>query len=793
MKKTFLLLASVLMLSSCTTKIEHFSYNEGINIIPVPVELTQTEGSFTLTSNTVIVAPNIEVAANSAAYLVAKIKASTGYDLNITHTQPASNYILIDVVGNSELKPEGYTLESTVNGVTINGVDQRGAFYGVQTLLQLFPAQIESTKKIKNTEWTIPLVAVKDYPRFQYRGVMIDPCRHFVDVEFLKKQLDVLAMFKINTFHWHLTEDQGWRIEIKKYPKLTEVGSVRTEGDGSTYGPFFYTQEQIKEVVAYAAERHIEVIPEIELPGHALAAMAGYPEYSCTGGPFSPRIIWGVEEDVYCAGNDATFAFLEDIISEVMELFPSEYFHIGGDECPKGAWEKCEKCQARIKQLGYKGYTDQFGHKHSKEYQLQSYFITRIGEFIDSKGKKMIGWDEILEGGLAPSATVMSWRGESGGIQAVKMGHNCIMTPGDKGMYVDHYQGAMEVEPTAIGGYAPLSKGYDYDPIPASLTEEEGKRILGAQVNMWSEYLVNEGLFEYMIYPRALAMAEITWSQLSRKNFEDFSRRILNAYARMDYHGINYHIPMPEGVLTQNVVFTGDSTSLVFTNTRNMPMVYTLDGTTPNSNSALFQDSIVVGKEGANIAIATLLPTGKTSTVRTIPVTHTELIDAEITPENGNRAVPMKSGFVAARTAEGLFLNETEFQNAQFNDTEFPNLNEVKARDIFRYRGFNMKKPSLTIFEGYFEAPEDGVYTFSTDMAELWIGGKRIIENHNGLSRHSSKKTQVGLKAGKHPYKMVHNNMIVDGWPSSWSEISFQLKTPSSDRFELVKPSMLFN
>ncbi len=571
-------------LVGCSPKIEHFSYNEGINLIPMPVEMSQTEGEFTLNSSTKIVALSPE-AAQSAAFLEVKLHASTGYEFPIVTNKLESNFISIAVDTTLNLKAEGYTFKSTANGVEIVGIDAAGAFYGVQTMLQLLPAQIESKEVVKNTEWSMPLVDIKDYPRFEYRGLMVDPCRHFVSVDFIKTQLDVLAMFKINRFHWHLTEDQGWRIEIKKYPKLTEMGSLRVDGDGSTYGPYFYTQEQIKEVVAYATERHIDVIPEIELPGHALAALTAYPEFSCTGGPFTPRVIWGVEPDVYCAGNDATFEFLEDIIDEVITLFPSEFLHIGGDECPKTRWEECSKCQARIKELGYKGYTDANGAKHSKEYQLQSYFISRMGEYIASKGKKMIGWDEILEGGLADNAIVMSWRGTEGGIQAAKEGHQCIMTPGPGGMYIDHYQGAPEVEMTTIGGYAPLSKTYSYEPIPTELQGDERNLIMGAQANMWSEYLLDEDAFEYMIYPRIIAVAELTWTPAEKKNYEDFERRIINSCARMDYHDINYHIPMPEGVLTRTVVYTGDSVELEFLNTRNLPMGYTVDGSEPTPQS----------------------------------------------------------------------------------------------------------------------------------------------------------------------------------------------------------------
>lgn len=782
-----LLLAATMV--ACSPKIEKKSYNEGINVIPVPVELTQNEGLFTLTANTTLVVTSPE-AAQSAAYLAAKIKGSTGYDLTLVQEKPAANYIEIGVDPSLGLASEGYTLNSTQQGVTIAGQSAVGAFYGVQTLLQLLPAEIESPEKITNTAWEIPAVSVRDYPRFEYRGLMIDPCRHFVSVEFLKKQLDVMAMYKINRFHWHLTDDQGWRIEIKKYPLLTEKGAVRTEGDGSQYGPFFYTQDQIREVVAYATERYIDVIPEIELPGHGMAALSGYPEYSCTGGPFTPRIIWGVEDEVFCVGKDATFKFLEDIITEVVALFPSQYFHIGGDECPKVRWAKCADCQARAKELGLKEMTDKNGVKHSVEEQLQSYAVKRIEKHVSSLGKKMIGWDEILEGGLAPGAIVMSWRGVEGGLAAANQDHQVIMSPNPAGLYIDHYQGAAEVEPTTIGGYSPLHKIYFYEPIPADLPADKHHLILGAQANMWAEYRLSEPDYEYMIYPRLMSLAEMTWSPVSRKDSVDFSRRILNAYVRLDYHNINYHIPMPEGVLTQNVVFIGDSTELVFNNTRNLPMVYTVDGTEPTAKSTQYTTPIVIKDENAVVKIATLLPSGKMSGVRSIPVDRKALapaVNPVADPKMAKIAEKIKATkeqTIRVRTAKGLFPTEAEYANAQFGEDTL----------VSKFHGgvaYDFNKPSLSIYEGYVELPEDGVYTFTTDMNELWIDGVQLINNNKVLSRHYRNKVQHALAAGKHQYRIVVNNMVKDGWPISWNEVGFQFKAPSSTEFVRATPEMI--
>lgn len=787
--KKLAILALAALTAACAPKIEQKSYNEGINVIPVPKELTIIDSTcFTLTANTAIVVSS-EDFTNAAADLVSKIKAATGYDLIMTAEAPATNFIALQLNTRVPVGNEGYTLNSSTDNVTIEARTPQGAFYGVQTLLQLLPAEIESPEKIDYIAWTVPSVSVVDEPRFRYRGVMIDVCRHFVTVDFLKKQIDVLAMYKINRFHWHLTDDQAWRIEIKKYPKLTELGSLRTEGDGSVYGPFFYTQEQIKEVVAYAADRYIDVIPEIELPGHGLAALTAYPEYACTEGPFTPRILWGVEEDVFCVGKDSTFQFLQDVIDEVVALFPSEYFHIGGDECPKVRWEKCSACQARAKSLGLKESTEKIGDKevkHSVEEKLQSYAVTRIEKHVASKGKKMIGWDEILEGGLADGAIVMSWRGNQGGIDAATQNHEVIMTPGSGGMYIDQYQGAPEVEPMTIGGRATLEKTYSYEPVPAELDSTKHHLVMGAQTNMWAEYLLSDSLYEYMIYPRVLALAELTWSPATKKDYADFARRIDNAYVRLDFHNINYHVPMPEGVLTQNVVFTGDSVSLVFTNTRSMPMVYTLDGSTPTAKSTLYAKPIMLSENG-QVKIATLMASGKTSAVRTIGVEKQSLspaVEPVAGPETEALRKNAKEGqTIRARVAKGFFPKTAEWANAQFAaDTLLSDFKGIKI---------DYKDPSLVVYEGYVDFPESGVYTFATDVTQLYIDGVLVIDNSGMAPRHNVKKVQKALAAGRHAYKMVVNNMVVNGWPQSWSVVGFKYLLPSGGEFVAVDPAQI--
>ncbi len=437
-----------------------------------------------------------------------------------------------------------YTMKINHDGVYIAGDNETGAFYGVQTLLQLLPVQ-------KTGSLEIPYVSIKDYPRFLYRGMHLDVGRHFFGVNEIKKYIDYLAYHKFNTFHWHLTEDQGWRIEIKKYPLLTSVGGFRngtiighnpgTGNDSLHYGGF-YTQEEVKEIMKYAQDRYITIIPEIELPGHASAAIAAYPQLSCfpdESTKISPKISWngsrtgkqvqqswGVFEDVYCP-SDSTFTFLENVLDEVMELFPSKYIHIGGDECPKDAWKRSPFCQQLIKEKNLKD-----------EHGLQSYFISTIEKYLNSKGRKIIGWDEILEGGLAPNATVMSWRGEEGGIAAARQHHNVIMTPGTY-CYFDHSQNKNE-DSVTIGGYLPFEKVYSYEPVPKELNEEEAKFVLGAQGNVWTEYIGNMSKLEYMIFPRMSALSEVLWSPKTNRDWNKFSDELTTLYKRYKLWGANY-------------------------------------------------------------------------------------------------------------------------------------------------------------------------------------------------------------------------------------------------------------
>jgi hexosaminidase len=536
------ILVGVLLLLITLTNCQPSQDLPSPDIIPKPVSMTVSEGAFHLDRQTKIYADtaNAEIRA-VAMQLKRKLDSATGYDIAITTKQPAGNLIMLQVDSDTAnyVNPEAYRLTSDEDHVIIKAPSTAGVFYGMQSLLQLFPPQIYRTDYTlvpQNIEWNVPAVEIRDYPRFEYRGMHLDVARHFFPVEFVKRYIDLLAMHKMNRFHWHLTEDQGWRIEIEQYPKLTEVGAWRDSTlvghygtgiyDDERYGGF-YTQEEIREVVDYAQKRHVTIIPEIEMPGHASAALAAYPELGCVEDKnYQVKTTWGVFEDIYCP-SEQTFTFLENVLTEVMRLFPSKYIHIGGDEAPKKQWKESKRAQQVIEREGL-----------NNEKELQSYFITRIEAFLNENGRQIIGWDEILEGGLAPNATVMSWRGTTGGIEAAKENHNVIMTPTSH-MYFDYYQANSQTEPLAIGGFSPVKEVYNFDPIPEELSNKESEFVMGAQGNVWTEYMHSDDKVEYMAYPRASALSEVTWSPKSKQNWTDFWRRLQTHFDRLEVLGVN--------------------------------------------------------------------------------------------------------------------------------------------------------------------------------------------------------------------------------------------------------------
>jgi hexosaminidase len=510
------------------------------SVIPQPVQMEVGRGIFDLDADTRIVLtnPTNEVQQLTESW-ARPIRATSGFNLQLVDTpsDAPSNTITLRLSRDASHPAEGYRLNVTSDVVTVEAKTPAGLFYGLQTLTQLLSGGHSSG-------WSVPVVQIVDAPRFAYRGMHLDVGRHFFPVAFVKKYIDLLAMYKMNKFHWHLTDDQGWRIEIKKYPKLTEIGAYRKEtvvgknferfdrpyvGDGQPHGGF-YTQDEVREVVAYARARYIDVIPEIEMPGHATAALAAYPELACTDGPFNVPTTWGIFEDVFCP-KEETFQFLEDVLTEVIAVFPSQYIHIGGDEVLKVRWKESELAQEVITREGL-----------ADEDELQSYFIKRIESFLLAQGRRLIGWDEILEGGLAPDATVMSWRGMEGGIEAARQGHDVIMTPTSH-TYFDYYQGDPVQEPLAIRGLTPLEKVYGFEPVPETLSAEDAAHILGAQGNVWTEYMATTDHVEYMVFPRMLALAEVVWSPQELRNWEDFVQRLPAQLQHLDTLGVNYRQP----------------------------------------------------------------------------------------------------------------------------------------------------------------------------------------------------------------------------------------------------------
>lgn len=615
MKKSIsLLLLSLLMIAPSCQKPKEIT-NE-YNIVPQPNQLVPKEGRFELNKQVRLVtpsdAPEVKKVADGFAE---QLKQTAG--ISLTEAESADGKPAISFVVQEDMPKEAYRLSVTPTLITVTASQPNGFFYGVQTIYQLLPPAVYGKKLNKKADWSVPAVEIEDAPRFVHRGLMLDVCRHYAPIEYIYKFIDLLAMNKMNVFHWHLTDDQGWRIEIKKYPKLTEIGSQRSrtvigkntqEYDNTPYGGF-YTQEEAKEIVKYAQERYITVIPEVDLPGHMLAALAAYPELGCTGGPYEVCPRWGVFEDVLCIGNDKTMQFLEDVMGEIIEIFPSEYVHIGGDEAPRDRWKECPKCQARIKAEGLKA-----DKNHTAEDRLQSYCMTRIEKFLNSKGRRIIGWDEILEGDVAPNATVMSWRGMEGGIEAAQLGHDVIMTP-TSFCYFDYYQTAdTQDEPLGIGGYVPIEKVYSLEPVPTTLTKEQGKHILGAQANLWTEYIASTEHVEYMILPRMAALAEVQWTQPEKKDFKDFTTRLARLMKFYQRDGFNY----AKHVFDLKADFTPDTDKkavvVTLSTIDDAPIYYTLDGTEPTTASLKYTEPIAI-TETADFQAVVIRPEGKSKVV----------------------------------------------------------------------------------------------------------------------------------------------------------------------------------
>ncbi|MDB4918947.1 family 20 glycosylhydrolase [Mucilaginibacter sp.] len=738
-------------------------------IIPAPVSVKKSAGEFVLSRETTLLADSID----NKAVVFFKDYLQNRENLKI-QLQPntgsaAANSIVLTSKGADNIPAGGYNLTITPQQITITG-KEAGLFYGIQSLIQLIPANKGAVAKL-------PCVQIDDYPRFGYRGLMLDVSRHFFSVEFVKKYLDVMAAYKLNNFHWHLTDDQGWRIEIKKYPKLTQISSRRAQTvighyrertpqqfDNTPYGGY-YTQEQIRDVVKYASDRYINVVPEIEMPGHSEAVLAAYPEFSCDPSLTIYKVAetWGVFHNIY-EPSDKTFNFLQDVLTEVMALFPSKYIHVGGDEVPKDAWKKSEFCQKLIKKL-----------KLKDEEELQSYFIQRIEKFVNSKGRSIIGWDEILEGGLSPNATVMSWRGEQGGIAAAKQNHNVVMTPGSAGLYIDHAQGK-ENEPLSIGGSEPLTKIYSYNPTPAELTADQQKYILGVQANLWTEYIPTDNKVEYMILPRVLALSEVAWTPLANKNYTDFAdTRLPGHLAWFDKNNFDYRVPTAIG--TKDTIMFGNQLNVKLkSSVEGAKVYYTIDGYNPRETDMEYTVPMtynIPADQYRELKTIVITPSGKRSQV-TRAIMYNKAPLPAINGQNTNKGLKYK-------LYTGVFNSVSELNNAAVIDSGVAvsfNTSEFKKN----IKGYGI------IYTGLFRIDSDGVYGFSTASANgsaLLVDDQPVVDN-DGKHGVFDQGGAVPLQKGYHKITIKYFDVASNG------SLKVFMTNPDKPKGE-VTPDMMFN
>jgi hexosaminidase len=707
-----------------------YSQDEAVSLIPEPKSVKPLQGNFNLSAKTAIFYEGEE--GRVVAELFSEfINSNYGFKSKprlIKLTTPGLKGIIFKFDEGVDL--EAYKLFVKEGKVELSG-NKAGLFYGLQTLQQLIPLE-------KRSILVLPAIMVEDEPRFQYRGLMLDVSRHFFSVSYVKKFLDVMSHYKLNRFHWHLTDDQGWRIEIKKYPKLQSVAAWRepVENVGNSgfikdgrYGGY-YTQEEVKEVVAYAEKRHITVIPEIEMPGHSTAALAAYPDLGCTGGPYKVPQHGGITKDVYCAGKDSTFLFLQDVLAEVIPLFPGEYIHIGGDETPKDRWSKCPRCQARIKKEDLKD-----------EHELQSYFVQRIEKFVISQGRKIIGWDEILEGGLAPNATVMSWRGESGGIAAARQNHAVIMSPYTY-LYLDYYQGYAQSEPPAFPAFLPLSQVYKYEPLSDSLTKEQHRFIKGVQGNVWGEYIRDGNHANYMTYPRALALSEIAWSPASAKDYNRFLAKLKLRLAAMEREKVNFRIP--EQVNFEDLITTENSVEINLSPTvAGATVYYTLDGTTPGIRSQKYSKPLNVQlRDNIPIKVKTLvvLESGRQSGVYSATY----------------EKKPFKTALTVNPQKKGISSKATSQKISLAKEMRISDADSSVVLPYFDLGSFASRPILGVIYEGYLLADADGIYNFivkSDDGAVIYIDDELIVDN-DGEHATVNRSGSVPLRKGFHKIRL---------------------------------------
>ncbi len=714
--------------------------DKNFGIIPAPKSITQNQGNFTINAQTLILC---QEASEKIAFLFKDfVQQKTGFNLTIIKNDSTQlqNAIQFGSDNIQNISSEAYTLNISAQTIRVNG-KEKGLFYAVQTLFQL----------INQYQTQLPALNICDEPRYQYRGLHLDVSRHFYPVWFIKQYLDLMAMYKLNNFHWHLTDDQGWRIEIKKYPRLTQIGGYRNQTiignyhdrmpqwfDNTPYGGF-YTQAQIKEIVAYADAKFINIIPEIDMPGHSLAALAAYPHLACNKnpGPFKTAERWGGFDDIFCAGKDSTFIFMEDVLNEVMDLFPSKFIHIGGDEVLKTKWKTCPYCQKRIKK-----------EKLKNEEELQSYFIERIEKFLNKNGRSIIGWDEILDGGLAPNATVMAWQGIQGGIAAAKQKHNAIMSPSTLGLYLDHTQGKSDQEPVSIGGDGRIQKMYNYNPTPESLADEFKPYIIGVQANMWTEYMPTTQKVEYMLLPRLMALAETAWTATENKNYLNFNEKRLPLHLNwLDKINILYRVPTAIGAKDTSINVTGNYVFNWQPSVNGAKIYYTIDGYTPNQTTPLYSQALQVfvpyGEKRA-VKSVVITPSGKQSAITTTWLVNQKPYEAI------SDSIPKEAG-IKFYYVPKLFKLTTEIDTC--NATNKGCLATISTNKIP-----NKAREYGVIFEGYINVNEDAVFEFglnSDDGSKLYIDDDLLIDNDLKHARFLQ-SAGANLKKGLHKIKVAY-------------------------------------
>ena len=760
----FLLLS--LLVSACRSPEKKMADQLASSLIPVPVKQDFNRGYIVLPSFIRISPDTSSEMIRLGRYLAETMQEKYNIHLNVSGNKPdtasTSVHLLIDP-GMANGK-EAYNLKVNEQGVTIASSTCNGVFYGIQTLLQLTPVP-EMNKGNQEPIW-LRKMTIEDYPRFTWRGMHLDVSRHFFPKEFIKKYIDLLAMHKMNVFHWHLTDDQGWRIEIKKYPKLTELGAWREDTRDSPwdYGQHpvvpgkpvyggFYTQDEIREIVQYARERYVTIVPEIEMPGHSWAALYAYPYLSCSGKPFfiAPGVPFEFT-DPYCAGNEETFRFLEDVLTEVAELFPSPYIHVGGDECKKTPWEKCPKCRLRMQREHLSGVEE-----------LQSYFIRRIEKILVARGKKLIGWDEILEGGLAPEATVMSWRGEEGGIQAARQGHDAVMTPASV-LYLSRPQDE-ESRLVSEDGFYAIREVYSYDPVPSVLTKEEARHILGAQGCLWTEETQTPEAAGYKILPRLCALSEISWSPKENKNYPQFLKRMFCHYRRLDLLEMNYYVPVPAGF--GNQAFLGSSTTVsVQVPPGGYTVRYTINGEDPDTTSDVYTHPFQVHSNDT-VRAAVFLPSGKHSRVRTAVF----------------RSLPPKPPTEAGNLQPGILV--TLFTGDIITLDSFDRMKQVSSfpMDSIAIPGSAPKDTFGLLFNGFIQVSADGLYTFfmaSDDGSRLWVADTLLI-NADGIHGPSEESGTIALRKGFHPFRLQYFERFYG------ESLMLQMQGPDSKKRNLSK------